>query len=117
MRLGGTMSGTQYGNQGQEQVDCPMCSGIGVFSFNGESHPCNKCQQTGKVTPQRAAKLRQALQQVDQMTGGGGYGNTSIEYGSPVGKRTGSHKVSYDSGIGNDCRSCGGTGEYLLPRH
>ena len=26
MRLGGTMSGTQYGNQGQEQVDCPICT-------------------------------------------------------------------------------------------
>lgn len=111
MRSGGTMSGTQYGNQGQDLVDCPMCSGTGVLSFYGESHPCNECQQTGKVTPQRAAQLRQALQQVDQMTGGGGYGGTSIEYGHPAGERTGGRKGSYDSGSGNDCRSCGGTGD------
>lgn len=109
MHSGGSMSEPAYGNGAQDMVDCPMCSGTGIFSFYGESHPCNECRQTGKVTPQRAAQLRQTLRQVDQMTGGGGYDDTSIQYGSSSGN--GSGRGSYDSGSGNECRSCGGTGD------
>ena len=64
--------------QSSQNVSCPMCSGTGVFSAYGNSSTCSGCQGTGYTTPAKAAKLRQALQQVDQMTGGGGYGGTNI---------------------------------------
>ena len=64
--------------QSSQNVSCPMCSGTGVFSAYGNSSTCSGCQGTGYTTPAKAAKLRQALQQVDQMTGGGGYGGTIL---------------------------------------
>lgn len=92
--------------QSSQNVSCPMCSGTGVFSAYGNSSTCSGCQGTGYTTPAKAAKLRQALQQVDQMTGGGGYGGTNIDYGNSGTSVSGSRGSSDRS-----CHSCNGTGE------
>lgn len=94
---------------GEPTAVCPMCSGSGVFSFYGEYHPCSECNQTGRVTPERAVQLQQSLQELDQMTGGGGYGNTSIQYGSSPNDGDASRQGRGSSG--NDCHTCGGTGD------
>ena len=49
------------GGQSSQNVRCPMCSGSGVFSTYGNSSTCSGCQGTGVTTPEKAAKLRQAL--------------------------------------------------------
>lgn len=92
--------------QSSQNVRCPMCSGTGVFSAYGSSSTCSGCQGSGYTTPANAAKLRQALQQVDQMTGGGGYGGTSIDDGNRGGSVSGNNSSSDRS-----CHSCNGTGE------
>ena len=92
--------------QSSQNVRCPMCSGTGVFSAYGSSSTCSGCQGTGYTTPANAAKLHQALQQVDQMTGGGGYGGTSIDDGN-AGCSVSGNRGSSD----RSCHSCGGTGE------
>ena len=93
-------------DQSSQNVSCPMCSGTGVFSAYGNSSTCSGWQGTGYTTPAKAAKLRQALQQVDQMTGGGGYGGTNIDYGNSGTSVSGSRGSSDRS-----CHSCNGTGE------
>ena len=98
----------------QDMVDCPMCSGSGIFSFYGESHPCSECNQTGKVTSQRAAQLWQSLQQIDELTGGGGYGSTSIQYNNSSGSGNSSTRNSNSNSenvLGDECRVCKGTGD------
>lgn len=95
------------GGQSSQNVRCPMCSGSGVFPTYGNSSTCSGCQGTGVTTPEKTAKLRQALQQVDQMTGDGGYGGTSIDDGNyGGGSVSGSNSSSNRS-----CHSCGGTGD------
>lgn len=99
-------SSTINSSPSSQNVSCPMCSGTGVFSAYGNSSTCSGCQGTGYTTPAKAAKLRQALQQVDQMTGGGGYGGTNIDYGNSGTSVSGSRGSSDRS-----CHSCNGTGE------
>ena len=94
-------------DQSSQNVRCPMCSGSGVFSAYGNSSTCSGCQGSGFTTPEKAAKLRQALQQVDQMTGGGGYGGTSIDDGNYGGSSVSGSNNNSD----RSCHSCGGTGD------
>ena len=78
---------------GGGMAQCPMCSGTGVFNTGYQAMQCRECDGTGRVTRQRAAELMKALQQLDMMTGGGGFGGTSIGTPSTM------------------CRSCHGTGD------
>ena len=90
----------------ESQVQCPMCSGTGVFSGYGGSQTCSECKGSGYTTASRAAQLRQSLQQIDQMTGGGGYGGTSIDDGSYRPSERGNNS----SGSDRSCHTCHGTG-------
>ncbi|MDO4161274.1 MAG: hypothetical protein Q4D41_12555 [Prevotellaceae bacterium] len=92
----------QRQNNTSAMATCSMCSGTGVFSAPGTQSTCSECSGTGRVTAQRSAELQQALQQVDAMTGGGGFDNTSIEYGNGGSSNSNSSNSS--------CNSCGGTG-------
>lgn len=94
------------GMQQESQVQCPMCSGTGVFSGYGGSQTCSECKGSGVTSASRAAQLRQSLQQIDQMTGGGGYGGTSIDDGS----YRPSERGSSSSGPDRSCHTCHGTG-------
>lgn len=93
------------GMQQESQVQCPMCSGTGVFSGYGSSQTCGECKGSGYTTASRAAQIRQSLQQIDQMTGGGGYGGTSIDDGNyhPAPSNSGSTDAP-------SCHTCHGTG-------
>lgn len=91
----------------QDQAQCPMCSGTGVFSALGSSKTCSECSGSGYTSVSRAAELKQSLQQLDQMTGGGGFIGTNISDGSdrPSNNVSGGHSTSDRS-----CHNCHGTG-------
>lgn len=93
---------------GGAMAQCPMCSGTGVFNTGHQAMQCRECDGTGRVTRQRAAELMQALQQLDMMTGGGGFGGTSIGTPSSGGGSQGG--PSSGSSV-TMCRSCHGTGD------
>lgn len=104
----GNVNSNSGSRQLENQVQCPMCSGTGVFSVYGNSQTCSDCSGTGYTTASRAAQLRQALQQIDQMTGGSGYDNTSIDDGNyRPSKRSENHNSEQDL----SCHYCHGTGE------
>lgn len=105
-KQGGANVQNSMNNPIDDMVNCPMCSGSGIFSMYGNSQPCSECKQTGKVTSQRAAQLRQGLQQIDQMTGGSGYNNTSIEFNNGNRRNNRSYSESDDL----KCHTCNGTG-------
>lgn len=84
-----------------------MCSGTGVLSYGYSSVACSPCKGSGYVSASKAAQLRRSLQQIDMMTGGGGYNGTSIQYGN--GGNGGSRGGSSSSD--NICKSCNGTGD------
>lgn len=104
IRQNGTPSSGGYNSPaGGNQVTCPMCSGTGTFYDGNVSGICSPCNGCGYMPADKAAALRQSLQQIDRLTGGGGYGGTSIEYGNG-----GSSPES--PAVDNSCRTCGGTG-------
>ena len=94
-------------NTSSSREICPLCSGTGTFVMRGLSSPCSACKQTGYVSREEAANIRQELREIDQMYGGDGYDNTSIDY------RGNYQNGDYSSG-GSDasaCSSCNGTGQ------
>lgn len=91
----------------EQMASCPMCSGSGVFSDGFSSMTCKECNGSGQVTTQRAAQLHQALRQLDQMTGGGGFGGTSIQ-GSGSGNTNNYRQETNE--VDRSCHSCNGSG-------
>ncbi len=92
--------------QSESLVMCPMCSGTGVFSMYGYSATCSSCKGTGLTTKENAEKLRKGLRQIDQATGGTGYGGGySVDDGSGYSQGKNSNTNS-----GNNCHNCHGTG-------
>lgn len=111
-------------NNAHGNVRCPMCSGTGVFVFNGYSSKCTSCDGIGIVSSEEAAELLRQLQTIDQMTGGTGYNNSSIDWpyqestitcGACAGLGScpvchGMGSVSYYGEAATKCNFCNGSG-------
>lgn len=87
-------------HQSSQKEMCPICSGSGVLDMYGTYSYCGTCNGSGFVSSDEAVKLRKGLQQIDAMTGGGGYDNTSIN----------DDWHPRHQQVSRDCYACNGTG-------